>query len=121
MRKKKIVEFEPCGNDAMRIRFVLKGGKGAVQFLMCSGWYPQVFNIHARPYALDLGYHSPRPRYIGQKPIAESCEYLDGKRCYYDGSSLAADRILERLLKEGSDAVWEELEEYYKEIFVKRR
>lgn len=48
------------------------------------------------------------------------CEYLDGKPCYYDGSSLNADRIYRVLLNKGSNGVWRELEDYYNEIFERK-
>lgn len=44
------------------------------------------------------------------------CEYI-GCPCYYDGSSLNADRIYDILLERGSDGVWEELEKYYTDTF----
>ena len=97
-----------------------------------------------RPLPADLGYHSPKPMYEGQHPIGSMdyslkgwdmkdlstipeakptgaftpCEYLDGKPCYYDGSGLNAERIFHVLLKEGSNGVWRELEEYYKQTFM---
>ena len=69
------------------------------------------------PMPVDLGYHSPKPRYEGQTCVTESCKYLDGKPCYYDGSGLAAEKVYETLLREGSDGVWKKLEEYYARTF----
>lgn len=69
------------------------------------------------PMPTDLGYHSPEPRHEGQKRMTKSCEWLDGKPCYYDGSGLAAQRVFEVLLKEGDEGVWRELEAYYGRLF----
>jgi len=112
------------GIGSVNIRFLLRGPRGVVQFLILSGWYlPEVQSelgrgtFHDYPLAADLGYHSPVPMYEGQEPITDSCEYLDGRPCYYDGSSLAAKRVYERLLREGDAGVWSELEDYYTDRF----
>jgi len=129
----RIIMFEPafdkrhpdpkrdCGIGDVHIRFVLKGEKGAVQFLFSTGWYL----LHVRremtyppgyyPRALDLGYHSPR-RLSSYDAYFEDCPILGGK-CYYNGSFLAADLLMEKLVAEGDEAVWKELEKYYKETF----
>jgi len=53
--------------------------------------------------------------------ITDSCPYLDGKPCYYDGSTLAAERVFERLVREGDVGVWAALEEVYQQVFEGRR
>lgn len=141
----KIVTFSPAfdkrdpnpsknyGIHGVDLRMVLKGDKGAVQFVLYTNWHlPHVqeelnqkvigqdkiyISAILNPQPADLGYHSPAPRYEGQSICSQSCEYLDGKPCYYDGSGLNAEKIYEVLLKEGSDGVWKELENYYKELF----
>jgi hypothetical protein len=142
----KIVEFSPAfdkrdpkpsknyGIHGVDLRMILKGEKGVVQFVVYTNWHlPHVqeeLNRKAtlkqderyieailNPMPADLGYHSPTPIYEGQSVCSDSCGYLDGKPCYYDGSGLNAERIYEVLLKEGSDGVWRELEEYYKDVF----
>jgi len=127
------------GIHGVELRMVLKGDKGAVQFVLYTHWMlPHVtqefdnrilqeakdgklndvsLRCQYRPSPADLGYHSPIPMYEGQDICGESCEYLDGKPCYYDGSGLNAERIYQVLLKEGSNGVWRELEGYYKDIF----
>ena len=101
------------------LRMVLKGSKGAVQFVLLLGWNIKGREVdHLFPMPADLGYHSPVPMYDGHDPIQEECQYLDGKPCYYDGSGLNAERIFEVLKQKGSEAVWKELEEYYKSIFT---
>ena len=114
------IRFEPgweldeeYGRRDMWIRFVCKGEDGAVQFLMSSGWYLDL-PPHP-PKAFDLGYHSREP-ITGHETEFDECDILGGK-CYYDGSGLQAEPILEKFLREGEEAVWEELEEYYQKIF----
>lgn len=133
----KIVEFSPAydkrhpepsknyGIGGVQIRFVLKGKEGAVQLLLGTSWYlPHVAEwlrekgsrfekLYEPPKGWDLGYHSPKPIYEDQSLAVDSCPYLNGKPCYYDGSGLAADPIRDRLISEGSEAVWEELTDYY--------
>lgn len=101
------------------LRMVLKGPKGAVQFILYTGWdLPHVTEEYGvrEPMPADLGYHSPTPMWEDQTPM-DNCPYLDGKPCYYDGSSLNAERIYRVLLEKGSDGVWAELEEYYNDTF----
>ena len=99
------------------------------------------------PLPADLGYHSPKPHYPDQLPMGaekfdfehketlkgatgdieiptrvktgtfDPCEWLDGKPCYYDGSTLNAEPMFEILLREGSAGVWRELREYYDQVF----
>ena len=133
---KRLIEWTPAydlrdadptknyGIGSMRARFVLMGEHGAVQFLLYTGWYLEHNREEYRhtpgvggPMAADLGYHSYKPHYEEQEPIADSCPYLNGAPCYYDGSGLAADRVFEVFLTEGEEALWEELEDYYRDTF----
>jgi len=138
---KRIVEFSPAfdkrhpdpkknyGIHGVELRMILKGKLGAVQFVLYTNWQlPHVTKESRKelspdkyclfePLPADLGYHSPKPIYEGQSAQSSSCEYLDGKPCYYDGSGLNAHRVYEILLEKGSDGVWAELESYYKETF----
>jgi hypothetical protein len=69
------------------------------------------------PSPSDLGYHSPRPMYEGQQPITDSCEFVGGAPCYYDGSGLNAAGPFHALVTGGNDAVWAYLEDYYRDVF----
>lgn len=122
------------GIHSVELRMVLKGPLGATQFVLYTNWHlPEVStrllqrpievigsdpHWSVRPQPADVGYHSPTPRYEGQPCTQEECEYLDGKPCYYDGSGLAAEDMYVVLLREGSEGVWRELEEQYKELFT---
>jgi len=136
MKMEKIINFEPAydkrnsdpnknfGVHGVNIRFVLKGDKGAVQFLLYTSWHLphvtkelKVKGYEFDPLPADLGYHSLVPIYEGQHIMSKSCIYLDGKPCYYDGSRLATDKIYNVLLEEGDEGIWRELEKYYKDIF----
>ncbi len=117
-------------------RMILKGKKGAVQFVFSTGiLFPETIEEYIKtglakyeltscgyyflnkPSAYDIGYHSKKKQYKEQTISKEKCEFCDDKPCYYDGSGLGADKYLDILIRKGSDAVWEELEKYYREIF----
>lgn len=137
---RRIIEFTPAfdkrdegyGIHGVDLQMYLKGDKGIVQFVLHTNWHlPHIqdelikeiagkdgFYIETilTPTPASLGCHSYKPRYEGQKCI-DTCSLLDGHKCYYDSSGLAAKRIYRILLKEGSEGVWRELEQYYHEIF----
>ena len=116
------------------LRFYLGDERGYVQFVVATGWYlPHIVQEQAHlpnspiaverspwtflraPMAVDLGYHSPVPRYEGQ--VGRLCHLLQQGKCYYDGSTLQAERLLSVLYSEGSDGVWKALETFHQEIF----
>jgi len=92
------------GLQGLCIAFISKGDKGAVQFLLSTGWPPQrsdTGSIRYRtldfskcrdlfPLPADLGFHSKEPHYDGHEPMSDDCPYTDGEPCYYDGSGLNA-------------------------------
>ena len=131
------------GIGGVQIRFVLKGPVGAVQFVVSTHWYlPHIqrekrawqFEFATRydeidPQGRHLGYHadsqhpirdwhSDRPQTADEwlTPSRE-CSYVPSGRCFYDGSVLAAERLVTVLLEEGGDGVWQELEQYYDSTF----
>lgn len=123
------------GIHGVTLTFLLKGPLGATQFVLYTNWqlphvekeqehrvvdreYP---HLMCKPMPADLGYHSPIPIYDGQTTVRGACEWLDGKPCYYDGSSLNAERIFDVLRAEGHEGVWRELEEYYRDTFEPAR
>lgn len=153
------------GIHGVSMRWVLKGPKGAVQFLVYTQWMlPHVakeqlarigtrkdrdlamdIEVFYKPMAVDLGYHSKVPMYEGQEPMGSvdtklsvdetkqgleayqfnrketgtftPCPYLDGAPCYYDGSGLHAQKVLDMLIEKGGEAVWKYMEECYHSHF----
>lgn len=119
------------GIHGVELAFYLTGDKGTVQFVVYTNWQlkhvqeefdkgrPNMsdggkwVHLSCHPMPADIGYHSPVPRYKGQTPISQKCDFIDGP-CYYDGSGLNAEPIYWRLVSEGDKAVWEEMESYYK-------
>lgn len=129
---------EDHGIGAVRIWFYLIGPKGAVQWQIGTNWYVPSAQEHLRslppsiinslenglgggryqPQAWDLGFHAREPRYYQDKdsPTHEHCDVLDGP-CWYDGSSLNAEPLIQPFLEGGSEAVWKKLAQYYHEVF----
>ena len=113
------------GIHGVDMRFLLRGPKGVTVFALATNWHlPEVQREIERehgesrgPLPMLLGYHSPAPIYEGQTQTIDSCEYLGGKPCYHDCSYLAADRVFNRLLREGDGGVWAELETFYADQF----
>lgn len=112
----------------VEVRFIVIGAKGAVQFVLYTNWMPshmrhqgsrldRVQRCLAEPMPCDLGYHSPTPMYEDQTAVSETCEYLGGAPCYYDGSSLNAEDPFDVLTDDGEDALWKFLELFYEATF----
>jgi hypothetical protein len=116
------------GIGSCRITFILKGPKGAVQFMIGTDWYVPSAREHLRsfpkgpfddqqkPMGWDVGYHSPRPMYEDQATMDNECHIIGGT-CYYDGSSLRADEWVEPFVAGGTDWLWPELEKEYHRRF----
>ncbi len=142
MKLKRIVQFgkpfhkiheDPTKNygvGSLTIRMVLKGKEGATQFVFSTGMYlPKTYDYwHVRGIdakqepqytGYDVGYHSHKPMFDGHTSFTNSCEYLDGKKCYYDGSVLRAEKWMNIFLQEGEEAIWKMLEEDYNDLFIK--
>lgn len=116
------------GIGSMMMWFYLIGPNATIQFALSTSWYPKhlrahVFDGSALPASYhhasgtDIGYHAPAPQYEGQRSMAESCEFLDGKPCYYDGTSLGGADLFDRFVVEGEDVVWKTLREWYDNRF----
>lgn len=104
------------GRRGTDLLFMLIGPELAVEFIVYTGWYPD-WDQGAKKTVLPalLGYHSPTPRYEGQEPLTVSCEFLGGRPCYTDGSTLAAADVFKLFVQFGEEALWRRLTEYYKE------
>lgn len=118
------------GISEMKITFLLIGEKGAVQWMIGTGWYTASAREHLRgfvdrhdksgaPTPWDLGYHSKVPRYEHHTSSHKDCEFTGGP-CYYDGSGLNAELLMERFLEEGEAYLWPALEAYYRCTFEER-
>lgn len=117
------------GIHGLDVWFILKGPKGATQFMFTANAYlPHVQLEHRakgwlrddRPYeGYDVGYHSLYPQFDGQEP--QDCDIFPGHKCYYDGSSLQAERWANHIFsirgKCLDDTVWDKLEEEYEDRF----
>jgi len=119
----------PSGNygfNGAAICFYLRSHEGAVHFVLWTDWqlqstrrYGDLGAMVCHPTAVDLGYHSRVPLYNGQSNFGP-CKVLDSADCYYDGTSYGAQPVFERLIAEGSDGVWDELESYYRKVFRRK-
>lgn len=117
------------GIHGVEIKWVLTGTLGAIQFLLYTGWHlPSVVEENdtkpclvkpygkmclSKPQPADIGYHSYVPRFEGQTVTQNECQYLGGKPCYSDGSSLQAEDVFKILVENGDEALWKELERQY--------
>lgn len=137
---KKEVRFYPpydkretgYGICAMRCFMILKGSYGAITFNFHTGIYtkevheelirnnahnPEMLLTITRAMGADVSGHSYEPvdEYTAKEgPSKKCCEWLDGKPCYIGSSSaLLADEMFKIMIKEGDEAVWEKMEEYY--------
>lgn len=123
----RIIAFEPGYNDprhgphtfgrhGMQLRFLLVGPLGAVQFLLYTNWTPGTLDTigtitDGTTMPADLGHHWTTPRYADE--CTYECEYIEGGRCYYDGSGLAAEEPFRILIEDGIDALWAFLRTHY--------
>lgn len=130
---------EDKGQHCVDMLWLVRGELGVVQFRLFTGWSANVIGspdlgwseLSATstymsdyspervwpPMPADIGYHSPTPMYEGQQPM-DKCEWLPQGFCYYDGSSLNAERYFAILVHQGGEALWMALEEYYVERFI---
>ena len=146
----RIVDFYPAydkrsenpkknyGISSVRIFFILKKGKKAVQFQFGTNWFlPETIEEYKKignkgktsPTDLTKGkqlqgwsidYHSPKPMFKGHESTSNECKITGGK-CYMDGSCLYASANEEILLREGSEGIWKFLEKEWKERFQRKR
>jgi hypothetical protein len=112
------------GIGSVTMRFLLKGPLGATQFTLLTGWYLKHIRGRHRcddhhcgnsAMASDLGYHSPKPTYEGQRSM--ECDVIPGGSCYYDGSTLSASELFDEFCERGEDAIWERLMDNYRLLF----
>lgn len=101
-----------CGNA--NIFFTLKGPKGAISLSVDSGWA-----LDGVPPYKAIGRavceHRLTKVYDEEMPH-EDCEWLDGQTCYGGCSYVTSDEFFEVLVRDGEDAMWEKLEEWYERL-----
>ncbi len=110
------------GRSSLRVRFLLHGPKGSVQFLWSTGVTPELVPgkyagkwMHSEPSGYDVGYHADAPHYEHQDSY--DCIHRPAGKCYYDGSGIAGDEFLTVFLTEGEDAMWAALRQRYTDWF----
>ena len=128
-KRKRLVEFdEGTGARSVYMRMVLLGPRGAVHFVLDTGWmlYSGItdgYNGSREAWPADLGYHSYEPMYdyenYKHKRLPFGCQYLPDAPggCYYEGTSMGAEPLWIALREKGHAAVWALLEEHYEEVF----
>lgn len=115
------------GIGGMRAVFYLIGPKGAVQWMIGLPFYtasvrPEMAgwswreDEQGRPTGWDLGYHAREAQYDGQTVLRDDCHVVGGP-CYYDGSGLNAELLIEGFVNGGTEWLWPALEEYYRAVF----
>lgn len=108
------------GVHGVDMRWYVKGPLGVIQFVVYTNWMLSDMGRNRDkimpPMPADIGYHSPRPMYEGQGQM-DPCALLPQGKCYYDGSSLNAERYFDILVAQGGEALWVELEKEYARRF----
>ena len=101
----------------MRVRFLLIGPEGAVQFLwsvQTKGKREGYLEYVLAPEGWDVGFHALTPRSWQSEGDFMECKLFEQGRCYYDGSSLQGEALGKRFMAEGEEVIWTELEERYR-------
>ena len=113
---KQDIWFEPSAGR-MRVRFLLSGDEGAVQFLWnvpTKGRKEGYLEYVLKPEGWDVGFHALTAREWQDTTDERDCDVTHTGRCYYDGSSLRGEALGEKFMVEGVDVVWQELEQRYR-------
>lgn len=62
----------------------------------------------------SLDMHSFKPHFVGHQKSSRKCDFIGKKYCYVDGSCLAAEKMADILLREGTEGLWNAMEKRYK-------
>lgn len=117
---------ENFGIHGMEILFALKGPAGAVVWNIYTDWHVASAREHLtgrcpissfenRFMAADLGYHAIVPQYEDQ--WEQECDLTPTGKCFYDGSGLNAELLVEGFISQGEPYLWAALEAYYRTCF----
>lgn len=136
------------GVSDVRIKFLVIGNKGIVEFDLSTNWYlPHVVDRRLEalkkdvyqqkedfllrtwiaPYPLDVCYYSLDQLSVDDTHFDSGLSYVfDHKPCFYgykyedeDGSLWTPEYVYNQFLLYGDDAIWKYLEKYYIETFGK--
>lgn len=128
------------GRSSMRLRWLLHGNLGTIQFVMYTGWLPEHVDTRAQfgprvdtsrplpcrdgvrpiqpdPMASDLGFHWRAPvSWMTEGDARSDCDLFGGAPCFYDGSGLNAEPVMAALFTDGDEAVWSMMADYYADL-----
>ena len=100
----------------LTIGFFLYGPRGCVQLWASVIHVPGSEEFRLLPH--DFGYHTHWPQYDDQRIRDEKCKRLGGRPCYYDGSSLVAQKLFATLCDLGELPVWLALQEKHDSLRI---
>lgn len=103
--------------------WVLKGDKGAVDFVLFTGWMPQTAGrlasmVGLPPVPASIGWHSNTPLFPAHGKRKGKCPWVDGP-CYPDTSFTLSEKAFAILTAEGEEPLWAFLESCYRNQFDK--
>lgn len=105
------------GQHNMHLAFVLQGPRGALVFDLATGWYIDRVQSPNHPFPWGLVIHWHVEHDLHSNEIRDSCDWLDGAPCVAQDlaglSSPVLERLLTKLVSEGEEALWTELEVMY--------
>ena len=114
------------GRHCVDMYWSLKGELGCVTWMVCTSWnLPETNEAFKksdycpRPLPADLSVHSPKKLRGGWDIHNKECHWIDGKPCYCITSGIKAEPVFEKLVREGHEAAWTELENLYIRTFRK--
>lgn len=97
------------GRKAMRVAFILVGPEGAIELVVCTGWFQQDDPHSDRPHASELVYHHET---APETADFDDCAFIGGP-CAGDVTYNGADPFLKPFLKDGPGGLWPLLHEEY--------
>lgn len=126
------IEVQPCVHGSDRCKpgeggshgrccvlmgLYLRGTKGAVEFLVFTGWdHPATPEYkHSAPMGGYLTVHSRRPLYEDHE-ANYTCKLLDDP-CFANISATAGEPAFEILRTKGSEGIWQHMEDIYRREF----
>lgn len=111
---KKEILMLPVEGDIL-CHYHLSGDKGGVDFSFVINMNEDGMNGKTLQSAFVGTHHNEEVKGYAKQSGICACTGNDG--CWYDGSGLLGDMLLDVFKVEGSDAVWQSLENKYKSEF----